>query len=60
VTVCRFGDRGAAARHEFLPKLDEGNIWLTITLPPPASLERTKELERDVRTILRGYPRSRR
>ena len=40
---------------EFLPKLDEGNIWLTITLPPPASLERTKELERDVRTILRGY-----
>ena len=40
---------------EFLPKLDEGNIWLTITLPPPTSLERTKALERDVRTALRGY-----
>jgi cobalt-zinc-cadmium resistance protein CzcA len=41
---------------EFLPKLDEGNIWLTITLPPSASLERTKEIERQVRAILRSYP----
>jgi cobalt-zinc-cadmium resistance protein CzcA len=41
---------------EFLPKLDEGNIWLVITLPPSANIERTKEVERQVRTILRGYP----
>ena len=41
---------------EFLPKLDEGNIWLTIMLPPSASLERTKEIERRVRAILRSYP----
>ena len=41
---------------EFLPKLDEGNIWLTIALPPSSSLERTKELERSVRGILRSYP----
>jgi len=41
---------------EFLPKLDEGNIWLTITLPPSASLERTKEIERQARAILRAYP----
>jgi heavy metal efflux system protein len=41
---------------EFLPKLDEGNIWLTITLPPSASLERTKEIEREARAILRSYP----
>jgi cobalt-zinc-cadmium resistance protein CzcA len=40
---------------EFLPKLDEGNIWLTITLPPSASLERTKEVEREARAILRSY-----
>ncbi|MEI6720448.1 MAG: CusA/CzcA family heavy metal efflux RND transporter [Betaproteobacteria bacterium] len=40
---------------EFLPKLDEGNIWLTITLPPSTSLVKTKEVEREVRTILRGY-----
>jgi len=41
---------------EFLPKLDEGNIWLTITLPPSASLERTKDIERQARAILRAYP----
>ena len=41
---------------EFLPKLDEGNIWLTITLPSAAALERTKEVERDVRAILVSYP----
>ena len=41
---------------EFLPKLDEGNIWLTITMPPPSSLQKTKDIEREVRTILRSYP----
>jgi cobalt-zinc-cadmium resistance protein CzcA len=41
---------------EFLPKLDEGNIWLTITLPASSSLDTTKNIERQVRTILRGYP----
>ena len=41
---------------EFLPKLDEGNIWLTITLPSATALERTKEVEREVRAILNSYP----
>jgi cobalt-zinc-cadmium resistance protein CzcA len=41
---------------EFLPKLDEGNIWLTITLPPSTALEKTKEIERQVRKILNDYP----
>jgi cobalt-zinc-cadmium resistance protein CzcA len=41
---------------EFLPKLDEGNIWLTITLPPQTALDKTKEVERQVRAILRSYP----
>lgn len=40
---------------EFLPKLDEGNIWLTISLPPSTSLEKSKEVERHVRKILTGY-----
>jgi cobalt-zinc-cadmium resistance protein CzcA len=40
---------------EFLPKLDEGNIWLTITLPTSSSLENTKSIERNVRSILRSY-----
>ena len=40
---------------EFLPKLDEGNIWLTVDLPPSASLEKTKEVERHIRKILNSY-----
>ncbi len=34
---------------EFMPKLDEGNVWLTITMPTPVSLTKAKELERDIR-----------
>jgi cobalt-zinc-cadmium resistance protein CzcA len=41
---------------EFLPMLDEGNIWLTITLPPATVLDKTKEIEGRVRAILRSYP----
>ncbi len=41
---------------EFLPKLDEGNIWLTISLPPATALDKTKDIERQVREILRSYP----
>lgn len=41
---------------EFLPKLDEGNLWLTITLPPSTALDKSKEVERAVRGILRSYP----
>ena len=37
---------------EFMPKLDEGNVWLTITLPTPISLDKAKDLERDVRARL--------
>ncbi|MFA6041437.1 MAG: CusA/CzcA family heavy metal efflux RND transporter, partial [Methylophilus sp.] len=40
---------------EFLPKLDEGNIWLTITLPPSVNIEKTKDVERHIRNILRSY-----
>ncbi|MBN9696576.1 MAG: efflux RND transporter permease subunit [Zoogloea sp.] len=41
---------------EFLPKLDEGNIWLTITLPQSSALSNTKEVERKVRAVLNSYP----
>jgi cobalt-zinc-cadmium resistance protein CzcA len=41
---------------EFLPKLDEGNIWLTIDLPTSASLETSKDIERKTRAIVRGFP----
>ncbi len=41
---------------EFLPKLDEGNVWLTVAIAPSSSLEGTKNLEREVREMLRKYP----
>jgi cobalt-zinc-cadmium resistance protein CzcA len=41
---------------EFLPKLDEGNIWLVIALPPSANIQKTKDVERSVRALLRSYP----
>jgi len=40
---------------EFLPKLDEGNIWLTISMPPATGLNQTKEVERKVRAVLTSY-----
>jgi cobalt-zinc-cadmium resistance protein CzcA len=40
---------------EFMPKLDEGNVWLTITLPTPVSLNKAKDLERDIRALLAEF-----
>ncbi|HEY9192673.1 MAG TPA: CusA/CzcA family heavy metal efflux RND transporter [Methyloversatilis sp.] len=41
---------------EFLPRLDEGNIWLTVQLAPATAIAQTKQVERDIRALLRGYP----
>jgi cobalt-zinc-cadmium resistance protein CzcA len=41
---------------EFLPKLDEGNIWLTIQLAPSASIDTTRRVEARVRAIMLSYP----
>lgn len=41
---------------EFMPKLDEGNIWLTVTMPTAISLQEAKQNEIAVRNILMGFP----
>jgi cobalt-zinc-cadmium resistance protein CzcA len=41
---------------EFLPKLDEGNIWLTVVQPLSVSTEHAKETERRIREILESFP----
>jgi heavy metal efflux system protein len=41
---------------EFLPKLEEGNIWLTATMPLSISLERGAQLSNRMRHILRSFP----
>jgi cobalt-zinc-cadmium resistance protein CzcA len=47
---------GSRLGTEFLPALDEGNIWLTVTLPVGISLDAAKEIERQVRAVMLGHP----
>ena len=44
---------------EFLPALDEGNIWLTVRMPVGIANDEAKNVERQIRTILRSYPQVR-
>lgn len=41
---------------EFLPTLDEGVIWVRVTLPPGISIAKSSEIAAQVRSILREYP----
>ncbi len=41
---------------EFLPELDEGNIWLTVQLTPSAAIQTTRKVEAKVRAIMLSYP----
>jgi len=41
---------------EFLPKLDEGNIWLTVQLAPSVSIDTTRKVESRIRGIMLTYP----
>jgi cobalt-zinc-cadmium resistance protein CzcA len=47
---------GSRLGTEFLPALDEGNIWLTVSMPVGISLEAAKDVERRVRKVILGYP----
>ncbi|MER3447522.1 MAG: CusA/CzcA family heavy metal efflux RND transporter [Candidatus Dadabacteria bacterium] len=41
---------------EFLPKLEEGNLWIRATLPPTISLESGEPYVARIRDILRSFP----
>jgi cobalt-zinc-cadmium resistance protein CzcA len=43
---------------EFLPKLDEGNIWLSVDMPLSISMEKAKDNESRIRGILESFPES--
>ena len=47
---------GAHLGTEFLPELDEGNIWLRVTMPVGISLDQAKIVERQIRAVLLRYP----
>jgi len=41
---------------EFLPKLEEGNLWIRATLPPTISLEAGEPYVARLREIIRSFP----
>jgi cobalt-zinc-cadmium resistance protein CzcA len=42
--------------HEFMPELEEGNLWIRGTAPLNISLERQVEISRVARSIMAHYP----
>jgi len=41
---------------EFLPKLEEGNLWIRASMPPTIALEAGMETVARIRDIIRSYP----
>jgi cobalt-zinc-cadmium resistance protein CzcA len=44
---------------EFLPTLDEGNIWLSIDLPLSISMDQASDNLKRIRSILKSFPETR-
>ena len=42
--------------HEFMPELEEGNLWVRAVFPVNASLDEVAEKSRIARAIMRSYP----
>jgi cobalt-zinc-cadmium resistance protein CzcA len=47
---------GAQLGTEFLPKLEEGNMWIRVTLPPTISLEAGQPTINEIRAVLGSFP----
>jgi len=41
---------------EYLPELDEGSLWLQVTLPPGLSLEKASDMASEIRRATREFP----
>ena len=41
---------------EFLPKLEEGNLWIRATLPPTISLQEGNSYVNEMRKLIAGSP----
>jgi heavy metal efflux system protein len=50
------GVLGARLGNEFLPKLEEGNMWIRAMLPPTVTLEAGLTSVARIRDIIRSYP----
>jgi heavy metal efflux system protein len=47
---------GATVGRDFLPYLDEGSIWMQVTLPPGISLTKATEMADALRSATREFP----
>lgn len=59
VALVLLAGAGLAARSlglEFLPKLEEGNLWIRATLPSSYSLEAGNEQVNRIRKVIHSYP----
>ena len=56
VSLCAVAVLGLHIGKDFLPELDEGSIWLQVTLPPGISLETAKGLANEVRKAAAEFP----
>ena len=41
---------------EFLPKLEEGNMWIRATMPTSVSLEASEQYVNEIRRLIKTYP----
>ncbi|MBI5585285.1 MAG: efflux RND transporter permease subunit [Deltaproteobacteria bacterium] len=46
---------GGTIGRDFLPYLDEGSIWLQVTLPPGISLNKAREMSDELRRVTREF-----
>jgi heavy metal efflux system protein len=56
VFLCVSGFLGSRLGSEFLPTLEEGNLWIRASMPPTLSLEAGMPLVNRMREILRRHP----
>ena len=56
VLLALAGLAGATLGLEFLPKLEEGNLWIRATMPPSISLEESDASVNRMRRIIRAFP----
>src|SRR5215475_10378465 len=50
------GGLGMRLGTEFLPKLEEGNLWIRALLPPTITLEAGRETANKIRQVIASYP----
>ena len=54
LVVC--GGLGMRLGTEFLPKLEEGNLWIRALLPPTITLEAGRDTVNKIRGVIASYP----